>query len=155
MSTRRVRKQDALLIYTMNEVFLKPYEEMSHLTQEAKLYMAFGYPYREIFKRKILVKFKLVGEWWGSIPETVKTSHPAYFNKNHTLYCYVREDRVNYVDIEIKINVGRTSDKGKFNCKTEWHTCRVSKKDYQGLDKVLGPRESVCVKPLHKGDERC
>lgn len=146
-----VRSGDDLLLWTIRKVFLEPLVEFEFLTEEEKLYQCFGYPNREIYKRKILKRFRLEGEWWGVGGKTYASRAIKLNNNSRNFYCYVREDG-DIIDIEIRVNavieVGR---KNKRKIKSyDWFVCTVEKEAYKKLDSVLGPREACCCKSFHE-----
>ncbi len=146
------RDKDDLLLYTIRKVFLDPLAEFEHVSDEEKLYQCFGYPHREIYKRRILKRFSLEGAWWGSDLERVRASRAIKFNDNgRQFYCYVREDG-GVIDIEVRINV-HVKKRKRWVGSYEWVTCTLNKEEYKALDSVLGPREACCCKPSHKDSD--
>lgn len=151
------RQQDILLHYTIREVFLKHLDDVEYLSDEEKLYLCFGYPDREVHKRKILKRFSLEGEWWGPdfTLDKIRSSRAIKYNNNaRNFYCYVREDE-SHVDIEIRVNAMReVGKKKKRKVKSyEWFTCTLTHEEYKKLDEFLGPTEICCCKPFHKDDD--
>lgn len=149
------KRHDDLLLWTIRKVFLDPLAEFEFVSDEEKLYQCFGYPTREIYKRKILNRFCLEGAWWGADLERVRSSRAIKFNNNgRNFYCYVREDG-DIIDIEIRVNA--MIDKGvkrKRRVKSyEWFTCTLTRAEYEKLDSNFGPRETCCCKPFHKDDD--
>lgn len=144
--------KDDLLLWTIRKVFLDPLADFD-ISDDEKLHRCFGYPEREIYRRRILKEFRLEGAWWGVDLERVHASHAISF-KNSSKHVYCREDG-DLIDIEVNIyfreKVGRTRKRWK--TARDWKTCTLTGEEYKKLDSFLGPRETCCCNQFHKDDD--
>jgi hypothetical protein len=141
--------KDDLLLWTIRKVFLDPLADFD-ISDDEKLHRCFGYPEREIYKRKILQGFRLEGAWWGVDLDKVHASRAI----ESGLHAYVREDGCS-IDIEVNVRVWHKVGRKKKRLKQvrEWFTCSIEETSYKKLDSFLGPREACCCKPFHKDDD--
>ena len=136
MGKRRKDLSDKQTIAAVRQILLEPYQGLQcfdFLNEDSLLYLAFGHPYREIFRRRIVKEFSIEGEWWGLGGTTARASRLINCDNS---YCYAREDdTLHAVDIDFYCWTGHTKT---------WRTCTIPLDQYKSLDGVLGPREAVC-----------
>lgn len=110
-----------------------------HFSNDELIHYTFGYPHREIYKRKIVARHKVSGFFWARLDDKddgcIKTLQARTLRPGTTAYVRKDERDPDFVDIEAQFDT---------NAGTEWMTVSVDIEEYVKIGQALGAYDSCC-----------
>jgi len=144
---RWTKKEDSDIIEIAKILTRGIVDPEGHWSEDQKMHWVFGYGRREVYRRKVVSRCKVSGDFWlqgeGSEDGLLKKSETRTLRPG--LFLYVRKDDLDpdFVDIEAQFDL---------NAGTRWMVATISVDEYMKISAMaLAPYEHCC-KERHKND---